>query len=363
MTRVLHTPLCDLLGIDVPVLQAPMAGTTTPALAAACSGAGALGSLGFAYAQPDQIRRDVEATRALTDRSINLNFFTSPQPVPPGESAQAAAIAAVAGFYRELGASPPGAVLPPFAPDLEAQLDAALALKPKVVTIHLGDLPRERIAQFQAAGIRVGGSATSVKEALHLESIGVDFIVAQGGEAGGHRGTFLDDPYRRLTGTLALTRVIVSRVRTPVVAAGGIMDGAGIAAVLALGAQAAQLGTAFIPCTESAASAVQRQALLAQTDDTTVITEKFSGKPARGLENRYIRESTAFPQLPFPAQHALTSPLRTASAKAGTPDFVALWSGQAAALSRALPAAELVRALVDETLAAIDRLGRLAGRT
>ncbi|MFO1321119.1 MAG: nitronate monooxygenase family protein [Burkholderiales bacterium] len=360
MTRVLHTPLCELLGIDVPILQAPMAGTTTPALAAACSEAGALGSIGFAYAQPEQIRRDVEATRALTGRPININFFTSPQPLPPDAAAQADAIAAVAGYYRELGVTPPVAVSPPYAPDLDAQLDTALALKPGVVTVHLGDLPRERIGQFRAAGIRVGASATSVEEARHLEALGIDFIIAQGAEAGGHRGTFRDDPYHCLTGTLALTRLIVSRVKTPVVAAGGIMDGAGIAAALALGAQAAQLGTAFMPCPESAASAIQRQTLLAQADDATVITEKFSGKPARGIENRYMRESTGFPQLPFPAQHALTSPLRTASAKAGVPDFVALWAGQAVALSRALPAAELVRELVKETLETVDRLARLA---
>ncbi|MGE0875836.1 MAG: NAD(P)H-dependent flavin oxidoreductase, partial [Burkholderiales bacterium] len=199
----------------------------------------------------------------------------------------------------------------------------------------------------------LGGSATTVAEAKRLESLGFDFVIAQGGEAGGHRGTWTRDPADAMTGTLALTRMLVRALRIPVVAAGGIMDGAGVAAVLALGAEAAQLGTAFVPCPESGAPAVHKQALLDAAEDDTRVTEKFSGKPARGLANRFMREAAAFPQIAFPVQNALTGKLRQASAKAGKGDFYALWAGQAVPLARALPAAELVAEIGRETVAAL----------
>jgi nitronate monooxygenase len=202
----------------------------------------------------------------------------------------------------------------------------------------------------------VGGSANCIAEAKGLEAAGFDFVIAQGGEAGGHRGSYLRDPYQSLTGTLALTRMIVRAVKLPVVAAGGIMDGAGIAAVLALGASAAQLGTAFIPCPESGAAQVHKDLLVKATEDDTRITEKFSGKPARGLANRFMREMQASPQLAFPAQNSVTGKLRQASAKAGQPDFIALWAGQASPLSRALPAAELIGRLEAELRDAIRQL-------
>ena len=177
------------------------------------------------------------------------------------------------------------------------------------------------VRRFQSRGVRVGGGATCVAEAEKLEALGVDFIIAQGAEAGGHRGTHLRDPYDSMTGTFALVRLIARRVKTPVVAAGGIMDGAGIAAALALGAQAVQMGTAFIPCPESGAPRVHKEAVLAAREDETLITEKFSGKPARGLANRFMREmhASAAPQLAFPAQSALTGKLRAASAKRTIP--------------------------------------------
>jgi nitronate monooxygenase len=214
---------------------------------------------------------------------------------------------------------------------------------------------------MQARGIRVGGSATCVAEAKDLESLGVDFIVAQGADAGGHRGTYLRDPAELMTGTFALTRLVAGAVRLPVVAAGGIMDGAGIAAALALGAQGVQLGTAFLTCAESGASAIHKEAILRTRDDDTLVTTKLSGKPARGLANRYAREMNRrdAPCLPFPAQNALTAPLREASAKRGSPDFAALWAGQAAPLARRLTAAELIAALHTEAVEAIERLARL----
>ena len=355
----MKTPLCDTLGIELPIIQAPMAGVTTPELVSAVCNAGALGSLGFAYTQPEAMVREAERVRALTSGPFNLNLFLSETPAAVEAASQRKALEAVGTYFDELGLSRPQPVKPPYAPDQNAQLEAIEAIRPAVFTFHLGDSGAKRLGALQSKGIRVGGSATCVAEAKHLEAIGVDFIIAQGGEAGGHRGSYLRDPYAAMTGTLALTRLIVKAVKVPVVAAGGIMDGAGIAAALALGAQAAQLGTAFIACAESGASATHKAALLAAEDDDTVMTEKFSGKPARGLVNRYMREMRDKPVLPFPAQNSVTGPLRAASAKAGNPDFIAMWAGQAAALARDLPAADLVRTLRDETLEALERLQRL----
>jgi nitronate monooxygenase len=359
----LHTPLCERLGIRLPLIQAPMAGgPSTPELAAAVSRAGALGSLGCAYLQAEAMQRDAEAVRARTRAPFNINLFVSRQPEPVEPAAQRPALDAVAGYYRELGLPPPEPVRPPYAPDLDGQLRAVEEIRPAVFTFHLGELPQPHfLRRLQSQGVRIGGSATCIEEARHLESIGVDFIVAQGAEAGGHRGTYLRNPYEAMTGTLALTRLIVRSVKTPVVAAGGIMDGAGIAAALALGAQAAQLGTAFIPCPESGASRVHKEHVLAAQEDATLVTEKFSGKPARGIANRFMREmqERAAPQLVFPAQNVLVGKLRAAAAKAGKPDFIAMWAGQAAPLSRALPAAELVAALEAETLECLERLAAL----
>jgi nitronate monooxygenase len=352
----LATPLSEALGLAAPIIQAPMAGgPSSQELVAACSAAGVLGSFGFAYTQPEEMKKQSAWVRAKTDRPFGINLFTSPQPGQIDAGSQRGALAAVAGYYSEFGLPAPEPVNAPYAPDLEAQLDAVAEIRPRAFTVHLNDLKQERIKAFQTLGILVGGSATCVAEAQRLESLGFDFVIAQGGEAGGHRGTWLRDPYDALTGTFALTRVLVRSVRIPVVAAGGIMDGAGIAAVLALGAQAAQLGTAFIPCPESGAPQAHKDALLATREDDTRITEKFSGKPARGLANRFMTEMAAknAPQLAFPAQNSVTGKLRQASAKAGKPDFIAMWAGQAAPLSRALPAAELIRKLNDETAAAI----------
>ena len=358
----LHTPLSDLLGLAVPVIQAPMAGgPSSPELVAACSTAGALGSFGFAYTQPEEMKKQSAAVRAQTDRPFGINLFLAPQPGEITADAQRAALDAVSGYYAELGLSPPEPAHAPYAPDLEAQLAAVEAIRPRVFTSHLGALPAAQVKAFQSLGICVGGSATCVAEARSLESLGFDFVIAQGGEAGGHRGSYLCDPYQALTGTLALVRLIVSAVRVPVVAAGGIMDGAGIAAVLALGAQAAQLGTAFIPCPESGAPKAHKDTLLALHEDTSAVTEKFSGKPARGIVNRFMREMSYHDaaQLAFPAQNSITGRLRAAAAKAGNPDFLAMWAGQALALSRSLPAAELIARLEAETVEAIRRTAGL----
>jgi len=356
----LTTPLCDRLGIRLPIIQAPMS-SSTPELVAAVSKAGALGSFGFAYTQPEAMQREAEAVRAHTHAPFNVNLFVSKQPEAAGAAAQRGALEAVAGYYQELGLPPPEPVREPYAPALDSQLRAVEEILPAVFTFHLGALPQERVRRLQSRGVTVGGSANCIAEARDLEALGVDFIVAQGAEAGGHRASYLRDPYDSMTGTLALVRMIVRAVKTPVVAAGGIMDGAGVAAVLALGAQAAWLGTAFVPCPESDAPPVHKDGVLNSTDDGTLVTEKFSGKPARAIANRFVREmhERDAPQLAFPAQNVLTGKLRTAAAKAGNPDFVAMYAGQAAPLSRALPAAELVAALEAETLDCLDRLAAL----
>jgi nitronate monooxygenase len=355
----LSTPFSKALGLSSPIIQAPMAGgPSSQELVAACSAAGALGSFGFAYTQPEDMKKQSAFVRSKTDRPFGINLFTSAQPGQIDAGSQRGALDAVAGYYKELGLPPPETVNAPYAPDLDAQLGAVEEIAPRVFTVHLSDLPERNLRKLKAKNILAGGSATCVAEALRLESLGFDFVIAQGGEAGGHRGSYLRDPYESLTGTLALVRLVARAVRIPVVAAGGIMDGAGIAAVMALGAQAAQLGTAFIPCPESGAPQAHKDALLAAREDDTRITEKFTGKPARGLANRFIREMNAAnaPQLAFPAQGVLTGKLRQASSKVGNPDFFNLWAGQAAPLSRASPAAELVAKLTDEAVESIQKL-------
>ena len=353
------TEFSNRLGLRVPVIQAPMAGgPSTQELVAAVSAAGGLGSFGFAYTQPEEMKRQVAWVRAKTERPLGINLFVSDLPAAIDAIAQRDALEAVAGYYAELGLPAQSPVMPPYAPDLEGQLAAVEELRPKVLTVHLGSLPAERVRQLKSLGIVVGGSATCVAEAQGLESLGFDFVIAQGGEAGGHRGTYLRDPADALTGTLALTRLVVRAVKVPVVAAGGIMDGAGIAAVLALGAQAAQLGTAFLACPESGAPEVHKKMLLSSPEDETRITDKFSGRPARGLANRFMREMERAPMLAFPAQNKVTGALRAASAKAGKPDFVSMWAGQAAPLARALPAAELIARLEAEAADAIRGVAR-----
>ena len=358
----LKTALSEMLGLTMPIIQAPMAGgPSTVELVAACSAAGALGSFGFAYTQPDEMKRQAALVRAKTGRPFGINLFSSTLPADIPDAAQRGALDAVKGYFAEVGLPAPEPARAPYGPDFEAQLAAISEIAPRVFTVHLSALAPERITALKARGIVIGGSATCVAEAEKLASLGFDFVIAQGGEAGGHRGTYLRDPSEALTGTLALTRLIIRAVKVPVIAAGGIMDGAGIAAALALGAQAAQLGTAFIPCPESGAPQPHKDALLAAREDITSITEKFSGKPARGIANRFMREMNASDaaQLAFPAQNSVTTKLRAAAAKAGKPEFLAMWAGQGLAMSRALPAAELVTRLEAETIEAIRRTNAL----
>jgi nitronate monooxygenase len=275
-------------------------------------------------------------------------------------------VARVAPFYEELGLPRPEPPAPA-ARDFDAQLDAALDGGAAVFSFTFGMLPSAARDKVKARGVTLAGTATTVDEAVALERAGVDIVVAQGSEAGGHRGTFAGPVDHAafeagMVGTLALVPQIVDAVRVPVIASGGIMDGRGIAAVLALGAAAAQLGTAFLTTEEAGVPDVYKQAILDAHEDQTRITRAFSGRPARGIVNRFMREVEApswphqFSILPFPLQNALTRPLRTAAAKQGRAEFLSLWAGQGVRMARRMKAGDLVAALAEETDAAVRRL-------
>jgi nitronate monooxygenase len=341
----LRTSVTELLGIRRPVLQAPMARYATPQLAAAVSEAGGLGALGSAVLPPDDLLAQAAAVREATDRPFLINFFCHEPPQPSAEAA-AAAREALAPLYEELElGAPPEPEVPPVAFDSD-RLGAALEIRPAVVSFHFG-LPDEgALGRLREAGIKLLSSATTTAEAVRLEELGVDAVIAQGAEAGGHRGSFLVDGGDGPVGTLALVPQVVDAVRVPVIAAGGIADGRGLAAVLALGAGAASMGTAFLTCPESGATELYRDALGAARDDSTAITRAFSGRPARALRNRLTDQQEH--ALPFPAHLSLTAPLAQAAAERGSAELMPLWAGQAAALGQSMPAAELVRRVCEQ---------------
>lgn len=341
--------LLQRLGIENPIIQAPMAGgPSTPELAAAVSNAGGLGSLGGAYSAPEQILQEIQRTRALTSKPFSVNLFCG------GYDAQANADAApmlalLAEIHQELRL--PAPALPKLPPDpFPSQLDAVIEGRAPVFSFTFGIPQRDAMARLKARDIAIIGTATTVEEARLLEAAGVDAIAAQGAEAGAHRGTFARSFEESMVPTLELVRGIAAACAVPVIASGGIMDGKDIANALAAGASAVQLGTAFVACPESGASATYKRALLAAREDTTEITRAFSGRPARGLRNSFMamlkdRKNTI---LPFPLQNALTRAMRTAAAKQGKSDYLSLWAGTGVARIRSMPAAELVQRLVEE---------------
>ncbi len=340
----MHTPFARKLGLKVPIFQAPMAGATVPELVLAVGRAGALGGFGFAYTEPAAMKEAVEKVRRAADVPIHINLFVE-RPAPPVTTqALREAVQRVQPYYDALKLPSPQTLPPPYCPDLSAQIEMALSLKPALLSFQFHPFEPEVFREAKARGIPVGGAATTLEEAERIDALGADFIIAQGAEAGGHRATFLNMSEPGLVGTLALTRLIAKRCKAPVVAAGGIMDGAGIAAVLALGAHAAQIGTAFLATPESGAPAEHKRALRTLTASGTTVTRQFSGRWARGIRNRFIEEMEARPGalLPFPSQHKLTVPLRAESNKQGTPDCVALWAGQAYPLATEAPVAELI---------------------
>jgi nitronate monooxygenase len=357
----METILTKRLRLTHPIIQAPMAGGgDTPDLVAAVCNAGGLGSVGAAYLTPAQISEVGAAVRARTTRPFGINLFA---PLPPPEFPDYAgrAIENVAPFFSELGL--PAPEIPKSEGDrFPEQLAAALETDASVFSFTFGLLPGNAVEAIKRRGMLLVGTATTVAEAIALEQAGVDAVVAQGSEAGGHRGSFLDDFESGMVGTISLVPQVVDAVRIPVIASGGIMDGRGVAAALALGASAVQLGTAFLTCREAGVSEAYKEAILGAQEDQTRLTRAFSGRPARGIVNRFLAEFESVEKagaiLPFPIQNRLTQPLRRAAGKQGRAEFLSLWAGQGVRLARRESAADLVARLAKETEAVLGGFSR-----
>lgn len=340
--------LTTLLGTQYPLIQAPMAGVQGAALAVAVSNAGALGSLPCAMLSPEVMDRELAALAAGTQRPFNVNFFCHAPP-EADEAREAAWRAWLSTYYREAGldidAVPTGPGRVPFN---RAAADLLERFRPKVVSFHFGLPDLDLLDRVKGWGSVVLSSATTVEEARWLEAFGADAIIAQGVEAGGHRGMFLTDDLTTQAGTFALLPQIVAAVGVPVIAAGGIADAAGVAAAMALGASGVQVGTAFLCCAEATTSALHRAALQSEAAHHTALTHLFTGRPARGIVNRVMRELGPMnPVAPaFPLATAAMAPLRAHWEAKGSGDFSPLWSGQNASGCREVPAAELVGELV-----------------
>ena len=337
----------ELLGIDLPIIQAPMAGVQGSAMAIAVSNAGGLGSLPCAMLTPDALRGELQAITAQTTRPYNLNFFCHTPPVPDA-AREAAWRAALAPYYAEFGIDPgsvpAGGGRAPFTAEAADLLEG---FKPPVVSFHFGLPSPDLLARVKGWGAKVLASATTVEEARWLEAHGVDAVIAQGLEAGGHRGIFLGDDLTTQVGTMALLPQIVRAVRVPVIAAGGIADAPSVAAAMALGAAGVQVGTSYLLCPEATTTPLHRAALVSRRAEHTVLTNLITGRPARGLRNRLLDELGPLSDLApaFPLATAALAPLKAAAEKLGRDDFSTLWSGQNATGCRAIPAAQLTREL------------------
>jgi nitronate monooxygenase len=336
-----------LVGVELPIIQAPMAGVQGGALAVAVSNAGGLGSLPCALLSPVALRKELAALRAQTVKPFNVNFFchTPPRPNPEREAAWRATLAP---YYEEFGVDvstiAEGGGRVPFSAEAA---DVLAEFRPAVVSFHFGLPSPGLLARVRSWGAKVLSSATTVDEARWLEARGVDAIIAQGFEAGGHRGMFLSDDLTTQVGTLALVPQIVNAVKIPVIAAGGIADAPGVAAALALGAAGVQVGTAYLLCPEATTSAVHRAALKSEAARHTALTNVFTGRPARGIVNRILKElgpiSTTAPA--FPSAASALAPLRARAEGLGSGDFSPLWAGQNASGCKEIPAAQLTREL------------------
>ena len=340
-----RTDFLELLGITHPVIQAPMAGFAPPALAAAVCNAGGLGSIGCAGVPPATVRDQITALRQATNRPYNLNFFVHSHPRLDPDAA-AGMRTRLTPYFDEFGLGPVPEPTEPFPPFDEERLDLVLELRPRVVSFHFGLPDATAVRRVKEAGCIILSSATTVAEARSLEANGADVIIAQGFDAGGHRGSFGGSPGAGLVGTMALVPQIVDAVRLPVIAAGGIADGRGLAAAFALGASGAQLGTAFLGCPEATVSPLHRAQLRSAVDDGTELTRAFTGRPARALLNRYITEMADSEPLEFPLQGSLVAPLWQLPSEEARASFMPVWAGQAASLIRELPAGQLVDKLV-----------------
>ncbi len=348
------TRLCELLDIEHPIIQAPMAGASTAEMAAVAGNAGGMGSLGCAMMTAEGVVAVAAKTRAMSNRALNLNFFCHKAPVADETRARAAQDRLQPWFDKLNAGDMPDVTESNF--PFNAQIcDAVLEASPKVVSFHFG-LPEDALVQkLKDAGILILSSATTAAEARWLVERGADAIIAQGAEAGGHNGWFLPRT-GEVAGTMALVPRVVDAVDCPVIAAGGIADGRGIAAAFALGAAGVQIGTAFLATPESAVSDIHKQTLAAATGDDTQFSQAFSGRDARTIVNDYaheLRDVTDWPD--FPLMNTLTAPLRAASAKAGRPDAVSLWAGQGAGLVKASTTKGVFDALVAQAHAALTK--------
>jgi nitronate monooxygenase len=349
-----------LFKTEFPIVLAPMAGIMDADLVIAAAQGGALGSLPCALLSVEKAREQVNIIRQRVSAPVNMNFFCH-KPVDADPQREAGWKRRLAPYYQELGLDPAA----PVNAANRAPFDAAMCalveeLKPEVVSFHFGLPDQALLTRVKGARCTVIASATIVREAIWLEENGADAIIAQGAEAGGHRGMFLTENIHEQPGTFALVPQVVDAVKVPVIAAGGIADGRGIAAAFALGAAGVQIGTAYLRCPESKVTAPARTSLAQARDDTTVITNVMTGRPARGVANRVMREvGPISPDAPaFPHAATALGPLKAASEKVGKVDFTNLWAGQAVRLGREMPAADLTRALAG---AALARLSRMAG--
>jgi len=352
--------LLDLFKTEFPIVLAPMAGIMDADLAIAAAQGGALGSLPCAMISVEKAREQINIIRQRVSAPVNMNFFCH-KAVDADPAREAGWKQRLASYYKEFGLDP---AMPIDAAN-RAPFDAAMCelveeLKPEVVSFHFGLPDPALLRRVKAAGCIVISSATIAREAIWLEENGADAIIAQGAEAGGHRGMFLTENIAEQPGTFALVPQVVDAVKVPVIAAGGIADGRGIAAAFALGAAGVQIGSAYLRCPESKVIAPARVALAQASDDSTVITNVMTGRPARGVANRVMREvGPISPDAPvFPHSATALGPLKVAAEKQGKVDFTNLWAGQAVRMGREMPAAELTRALAG---AALARLSRMAG--
>lgn len=343
--------LQQLLGINLPIIQAPMAGVQASALAVAVSNAGGLGSLPCAMLSLDVLRQELAAIRAQTDKPFNVNFFCHTPPEPDAHI-EAAWRSTLAPYYGEYGvdatAIAPGLGRMPFNNEVA---DTVAPFAPPVVSFHFGLPSADLLARVRGWGAKVIASATTVDEGLWLQAHGVDAVIAQGLEAGGHRGHFLSNDLSEHMGTFALLPQLVRALKVPVIGAGGIADAQGVTAALAMGAVAAQVGTAYMLCPEATTLAVHRAALQSDGARHTALTNLFTGRPARGIVNRVMRELGALnPAAPhFPLATTAMAPLRAKAEARGSGDFSPLWSGQNADGCKAIPAAHLTRELAGMT--------------
>ncbi|MCM3718985.1 nitronate monooxygenase [Fictibacillus phosphorivorans] len=340
--------ICKRLNIKYPIIQAGMAGgPTTPELVAAVSNAGALGTLGAGYMSPEDIRKVLSEIMTLTEKPFAVNLFL-PQVYEKNEQ-QILSMQKQLNKYRQKLGLPEVSTVPDIQNHFEQQLNVMIEAGVKVLSFTFNEPSADLVEKLHDHGITVIATATTVKEAKNLELRGVDMIVAQGSEAGGHRGTFLNGEEEALIGTMALVPQIVDAVECPVIAAGGIMDGRGMMAALSLGASAVQLGTAFLTIKESGASEIHKSAILASKDTDTKVTSAFSGKSARGMKNEMMLSLENTKNLPpYPIQHMLTSDIRKEAARQGNKEFVSMWAGQASAMSKESTAKELINQLVSD---------------